>query len=384
MKILFFILIVLLVLTIYTLANYYIFRRLLLILPETKMLRKIIIIAFWIIAYSFLAGRLLERISVTVFSDILVWIGSFWLAIMLYAIVILIDIDILRLANHFFNFLPDFITKDSETVKRVLGLCVIGFISVIVLAGFINSRNIVNKEYSIKVNKNAGNIDSLKIVMFSDVHLGTVNGKKFAKNIVDNVNALKPDVILIPGDIIDEDIAPVLEDGICEELRRFKSKYGVYGTTGNHEYIGGSEIAVDYLENNGIKMLRDTSVLIDSSFYLVGREDRSSSRFGYERKSLSEILNSTDTTRPLILLDHQPFELQEAQANNVDLQLSGHTHNGQLWPINFVTDMIYELAWGYKQIGNTHYYVSCGVGGWGPPVRTTSRPEIVTINLKFE
>ena len=180
-------------------------------------------------------------------------------------------------------------------------------------------------------------------------------------------------------------IKPVLRDNVGEALLELNAKYGVYAITGNHEYIGGVSDAVEYLNKHNIHMIRDTYVKIDNSFYVVGREDRDSKRFAdYSRKPLNEILEGIDKSLPVIMIDHQPFQLNEAMENGIDLQLSGHTHNGQLWPVNYIVGMIYELPWGYKLKGKTHYYVSCGVGGWGPPVRIGSRPEIIKITLNFE
>ncbi len=131
-------------------------------------------------------------------------------------------------------------------------------------------------------------------------------------------------------------------------------------------------------------MLRDTAVLVNGQFYLVGRDDRDKPRFtGKPRKELSEILNKADHAYPIILMDHQPFNLEKSADNGVDLQLSGHTHNGQIWPFSYITRAIYELSWGYKKIRNTHVYVSCGFGTWGPPVRLGSRPEVLIIHLTF-
>jgi len=220
--------------------------------------------------------------------------------------------------------------------------------------------------------------------MASDLHLGTINGKNFAYRVVDRINKQKPDIILLAGDIIDEDINPVLRDNVGEALLELNAKYGVYAITGNHEYIGGVNDAVEYLNRHNIHMIRDSYVKIDNSFYVVGREDRDSKRFAdYSRKPLNEILEGIDKSLPVIMMDHQPFQLNEAMENGIDLQLSGHTHNGQLWPVNYIMGMIYELPWGYKLKGSTQYYVSCGVGGWGPPVRIGSRPEIINIKLNF-
>lgn len=131
-------------------------------------------------------------------------------------------------------------------------------------------------------------------------------------------------------------------------------------------------------------MVRDDYIKIDDAFYVIGREDRDSRRFAsYNRKPLEKILAGIDQSFPMIMMDHQPFGLNKAKENCIDLQLSGHTHNGQLWPLNYLIDKIYELGWGYIRRGDTHYYVSCGAGGWGPPVRTGSRPEIINIKLTF-
>ena len=131
-------------------------------------------------------------------------------------------------------------------------------------------------------------------------------------------------------------------------------------------------------------MLRDEYVLIENEIYIAGREDRSIKQFsGRIRKPLEEIMNGIDKSKPIILMDHQPVKLIEAEKNGVDLQLSGHTHHGQLWPFNFITKKVYELSRGYKTRGSTQYYVSCGAGTWGPPIRTGSKPEIIEIELKF-
>ena len=183
---------------------------------------------------------------------------------------------------------------------------------------------------------------------------------------------------------MDEDIKPVIRRNIGETLRELKSPLGTYAITGNHEYIGGVKEAVKYLKEHGIIMLQDTFVLVDNKYWLVGREDRDKSRFtGQQRKPLEELMRGLDLSRPVIILDHQPFNLDRATQLGADLQLSGHTHHGQLWPFNYITKAIYELSWGYKKIGDTHFYVSSGFGSWGPPIRLGNIPEIVQINLHF-
>ena len=368
--------------SVYGLINFYIIRRALLVVPESY--KSLFIITSVIIILSFIAGRFLERISINFFSDTLVWIGSFWIAFMFYFFLVLVVIDLLRLINLIIPFFPAFVTINIEKTRRITALIVLVLVTVTVVGGYINTKVIITKTYKMKIYKHAGELKSLNIAMASDIHLGTINGKSFLNKLVAEIDKLNPDIILLAGDIIDEDLAAVIKNNVGEELIRLKSKYGVYAITGNHEYIGGVEEAYKYLTAHGVNVLRDDKIKIDNAFYVVGREDRSIKQFaGKQRKELKDLLTGVDKSFPVILMDHQPFGLNEALENNIDLQLSGHTHYGQLWPLNFIIEKIYELSWGYGINGNTHYYVSCGVGGWGPPVRTGSRPEIINFKINF-
>ena len=370
------------VLSVYGLINYYIIRRGLSVVPAEY--KTIFLVVTIFVAASFIAGRLFENIWISPISIVLVWIGSFWLAIMAYTFLFLIVVDLFRLVNHFLPFFPSFINGNVEQVKRTVALIVGILVLCSVAGGYINTKMIAIKKYSIDIKKNTGGLKSLNLAIASDLHLGTINSYEFMYTVSEKLNAMNPDVILLAGDIIDEDLGPVVKYDVGEHLRRLKAKYGVYAVTGNHEYIGGAEPAVEYLLKHNINVVRDNAVKIDSAFYIVGREDRSSRQFGGKRrKELSDIMKDVDKSLPVIMMDHQPFNLEQAAQNDVDLQISGHTHNGQLWPFNYIVEKIYDLAWGYKVIGNTHYYVSCGVGGWGPPIRTGSRPEIINIKLNF-
>lgn len=368
--------------SIYGLINFYIIRRALLVVPESY--KSLFIITSVIIILSFIAGRFLERLSVNFISNTLIWIGSFWIAFMFYFFLVLVVIDLLRLINLIIPFFPAFVTHNIEKTKRITALIVLILVTVTVVGGYINTKVIITKTYKMEIHKNAGELKSLNVAMASDIHLGTIIGKSFLNKLVTEINKLNPDIILLAGDIIDEDLAAVIKNNVGEELIRLKSKYGVYAITGNHEYIGGVEEAYRYLIAHGVNVLRDEKIKIDNAFYVVGREDRSIRQFaGKQRKELKDLLTSVDKSFPVILMDHQPFKLNEALENEIDLQISGHTHFGQLWPLNFIIEKIYELSWGYGVNGNTHYYVSCGVGGWGPPVRTGSRPEIINFKINF-
>ena len=372
------------VLTIYGEINFYIFVRGWQAIPYQSSLRIYYLVFFLILSLSYLTGRILERYWMSFLSDTLTWIGSFWLGAMVYFFFIVILFDLLRLINIILPILPETGTANYINLKFAAFLFITLIISLVVYLGYINAKNPVINLIELNINKKAGSIKELNIVMASDIHLGTIIGKDRFSEIAEKINFLNPDIVLLAGDIVDENIQPVIENNLGETIKNIKSKYGTYGITGNHEYIGGVENACKYLSEHGVTMLRDTSTKIDNSFYLVGREDRDRRRFaGKERKTLEELMEGIDKSLPVIVMNHQPFELNEAVKNKVDLHISGHTHHGQLWPFNYITEKIYEISRGYEKREDTHLFISNGVGTWGPPMRLGNRPEIVNIKVKF-
>lgn len=361
--------------------NFYILYHGLKVIPPESSLRPVLIGSVIILTYVFIIGRFIERLGVNIISSTLIWIGAFYWGVMVYVFLQLLFLDFLNLFNGLLGIFPQNICTNCKNI--LVTYFVLPLALLVTFLGFVNARSPKLKSLNLSVKKHSP-MQNLKIAMVSDVHLGTIYGKRFLAKIVKQINKLNPDIILIPGDIIDEDIAPVIESNMGEELKRFSAKYGVYSVTGNHEYIAGVEDSKKYLKEKGLNILSDEAVLINESFYIAGREDLAKVQFAHQRrKELSEILSGIDKSLPIILLDHQPFYLEQAEANGVDLQLSGHTHHGQLWPFNFLTKAIYEKSWGYLKKGETQYYISCGVGGWGPPIRTGSHSEIVEINLTF-
>ena len=372
-------------LAVFGFANFYVFIRGWQALPPGAGIRAVYAVLYWLIALSFIAGRVIENILHSRFADILEWVGSFWIAALLYLFLAVFVLDALRAVNHFLPFFPCAVTGNYARAKCLTAYVVSGTVALVLLCGFINARFPRVNELDLFVNKQAGGLKSLNIVMASDLHLGTITGRSWLASTVDKINDLSPDIVLLAGDVLDGETGPAVRKNLGDELKRIQARYGVFAVMGNHEYFGGGEATSRYLGEQNITVLRDQSVKIDDSFYIIGREDRSANRrFGPPRKELKYLADGVDKRLPVILLDHQPFDLHEAAENGVDLQLSGHTHYGQLWPVNFVVRAIYELAWGYKRIGVTHYYVSDGAGTWGPPLRTGNRPEIVHIRLNFQ
>ncbi|MFZ1518627.1 MAG: metallophosphoesterase [Ignavibacteriaceae bacterium] len=369
---------------VYTSLNFYVFIRGWQVISAYPILKPIYAALFFIIAYGYVLAKMLYKYLHPTAYDILLGIGAIWFAFLAYFLLSLLFIDILRLLNGWTNFFPSFVSSNYETTKKITALIVIALVGLVVFWGNLNKRNIEIRSIEITIPKGDSKIDNLNVVMASDIHLSPIDGEKLLKEIVKKMNSLNPDIILLAGDIVD-DKAKVLEDrGIGESFKKLNSKYGVYSINGNHEFINGVESCVSYAEKFGIKFIRDSYVFIDSSFYIVGREDSAMPQFtGKQRKSLEEIVKNIATNHPKILLDHTPFKLEQAQQNGIDLQLSGHTHHGQIWPANLITKMIYEVSWGYKKKEDTHYYVTSGAGTWGPPVRTGSSSEIVNIKIKF-
>jgi len=370
------------VFAVYFSVNAYVFFHGLGAIPEGTGLQTVYCVIFLVFALAFIAGRMLERVWLSPLSTFLVCMGSFWLAALLYFVLAVLMIDLARLANRLVPFFPPWLT--SQPGAGWIVVAVLALVIPLVIAGHLNALYPRVHKMTLQIAKTAPGVKVMHLVVASDIHLGTVIGKSRFNHMVETINGLHPDLVILAGDIVDEDLGPVIKQNLGETLRAIKARYGVYGITGNHEYIGGVEAASAYLIEHGVRMLRDTAVTVDDVLVLVGREDRSISQFmGKRRKPLEELLQGVDRRKAVILLDHQPFRLDEGANAGVDLQLSGHTHHGQLWPLNYITRKVYENSWGYLVKGNTQIYVSSGVGTWGPPVRLGNRPEIVELTLVF-
>ena len=373
------------VLTIHLLVNLYIYFRGLHAFPVHNSQRIWYNITFLFLFLSYIAARFLDRLYPSFLSDLFTWIGSFWLGAMAYLFLLFLLADIILLINKVFPFIHLIGLSNTGQFRMYSAYVVAAITSFLLIIGYINAKSPRLHEMDIKIPKSSGNIKTLKMVVATDVHLGTLIGRRNAAKMVNRINAQHPDIVVFGGDLIDEDIQSVIRHNVGEKLVQLKAKYGIYAVSGNHEYIGGIAKAIPYLENHGIKMLHDTAILIDGNFYLVGRDDRDKVRFtGNPRKPLAEIIAHVDKSMPLILFDHQPQKLGDAISNNIDLQISGHTHHGQLFPFNLITNAVYEISRGYKKIGNTQFYVSNGFGTWGPPIRIGNRPEIMVFNIQFD
>lgn len=293
-------------------------------------------------------------------------VGTGWLVFSLYMVLFLLLFDILKLFNMPFKY--------GFYLSLFLTLSLLGY-------GYYHYQHPETIVINTVINKQMqSNQQPVKIVAVSDIHLGNGTEKAELKRYVNMINAQQPDLILIGGDLIDNSVVPLYAENMKEELAQLKAPLGIYMVPGNHEYISGIRASIQFLQNTPIQLLRDSIVTLPNGIQLIGRDDRSN----HSRRSLQELVANIDKAKPVILLDHQPYHLAETQAAGIDLQFSGHTHRGQIWPISLITDHIFDQSHGYRQWGDSHIYVSTGLSLWGPPFRIGTNSEMVVFNFTVE
>ncbi|WP_123040595.1 metallophosphoesterase [Cohnella candidum] len=337
-------------------------------------------IVFGIIAFAYLIGRIPLPNPLKPAARMLKVIGSYYFAVMEYALLLLLVADLAGWLLRLTGAKPDH-------YPLIAGWIVIGIIALILVWGSRNAWSPVIRSYPVQVDKQVKGMTRLRIVVASDIHLGNIVGKRHLRRLVSRVNALQPDLILLPGDVIDDSIEPFVRNRLSDILQLLKAKFGVYAVLGNHEYYGGHvEEYVSRMKEIGIPVLRDEVVeAVDGSVIVAGRKDHTAeSMEPGGRLSVAELLEGIDRGKPIILMDHQPRQFGLAADAGVDLLLCGHTHRGQFAPNHLVTKRLFELDWGYMRKAAMHVAVSSGFGSWGPPIRIASRSEILQIDMTFQ
>lgn len=375
------------ILLVYLLANFYVFQRIWLAMPSSMIMRiSLIALAFILISSFFITFTLGDSLPIPL-TSVLYTIGSSWMFIVIYFVLAFAVFDLLILINKLLGVTPKGVFDHSSRESWTTMLFTFAFIALLMIGGYLRYTSKQRVYLPIEIDKpikpkgDSIFIQPLKIVALSDLHLGYTIGRSELEEWVELVNKENPDLILIAGDIVDNSLRPIEKENIAEVLRRFKAKKGVFTCLGNHEYIGGvvrDRSQMSFFERAGIKLLRDEVAEIDSCLYIIGRDDKSNKR----RKEIPDLIKDLDKSKPMIMLDHQPYDLHKAEENGIDLQLSGHTHKGQVWPISMITKWIYEVDHGHLQKGNTHIYVSSGIGLWGGKFRIGTQSEYVVIELK--
>ena len=308
---------------------------------------------------------------------ILSTISDYLLPFCLYLFLFVLLFDIFLLINLIIKVLPAKTRKNYDFRKYCL-TAILALSALVVTGGVINFRTIRTSIYQIDVPARSSEIRNLRIAFAADFHIDPETEIGFVRRFTRKVQSMAPDLMLYGGDIAEGHHTDM---GMAEHeklLSQITTKYGVYGVLGNHEYYRGQDKG-SFFDRAGIEILQDTVIVIGNSFSLAGRLD---SHFR-SRKQVGELLESAVDSLPVILLDHRPTELLEASRTRADVQLSGHTHHGQMFPINLITRKVYLLSKGYRKIGNTHFFVTSGICQWRFPVRTTGKSEIMVIDINF-
>lgn len=338
-------------------------------------------ILFWVIAFAYMIGRFTERTGLMWLAEPFVKTGSYWLGAMVYLTLIFFLVDLVRGINGLFGFSDALRFSWSSDKGRVAVVTVYSIAAIILSFGYYFAKMPVVRFQDITLDK-AVPEGKQRVVLVSDIHLGMMISNGRLDRMVELVNRQNADIVLLAGDIFDEDLGPVIQNNMGDLLKNLKARQGVFAVLGNHEFYGGATAADEYMRNHNITVLRDTAVVLPNGLVIAGREDITVKQMnGKSRKTLDALLEGIDRSKPVFMMDHQPYKLAEVAGSGVDLQVSGHTHHGQMWPFNYITKAIFEISRGYGKIGNTHFYVSSGYGTWGPPIRTNSRSEIIVLEI---
>ncbi len=305
----------------------------------------------------------------------LTMISGYLVPFILYLFLAVLLFDLFLLFNLAVRILPAS-TRKSYHFRLYTFLIMIFLSTAVVAGGAINLNTIRISRYQIEIPKKNSKLSHLRIAFVADLHIDQNLKLSFVEQYVRKVNALKPDIVLYGGDIVEGRWDENVSAEMIKTMKTVKSKFGEYGILGNHEYYG-SENPGQLYPKMDISLLHEKVIQVGQSFYLAGRDDDHAD----SRKPLDELLQHTPDDLPVIVMDHRPTELQEASRTKADIQFSGHTHNGQMFPINLFLKRMYDLSWGYKKIGNTHFFVTSGLRLWGPPVKTAGKSEIMVVDV---
>lgn len=352
-----------------------------------------------VVAVTILAGILLPRSDI---QRMIVKFSNYWLGFFIYVVTFLLILDIVWLIGRLVYKKKNKTVSEQQKRSRaaVLAVLVLAASLFCTVYGAIHERQLKTSSYTIHIDKDGGALDHVRIVLAADLHLGYSIGCKDMERMVEAINAQDPDVVMLAGDIYDNNYDALDDpDRLAEIFSGIKSRYGVYAIYGNHDVteplVGGFPIGnpvnayrdpriETLMQKSNITMLEDQSVIVADSFCLLGRLDGERPGAGpAKRAELSELMVAVDQTKPVLVMNHEPDELSTYADAGVDLLLSGHTHAGQFFPLTIVQPLAWQNYWGLKQIGQMYSMVTSGVGVYGPPIRTLTDSEIVTLDVTF-
>lgn len=355
-----------LILLIYFFMHYYIYIRITNNLYLSNNTRNILKIFLFIFGISFFIAEILSKRLSSIYVKPVAYCGFIWIGIISISISVFFLFDLICL------FLKSNKFKYYGTMASIFLIFILSSFS------FLNGTCLPKtKTITVKLDKLQKNLSNFSIVQISDVHLHLLRTPKWFNAVIEKVNSLNPDIVVITGDLIDADLCKM--NSFCEILKKIRSKYGVYAVTGNHEYYSGVENFNSIAEISNIKLLRNEFVVIENNIQIAGIDDKA---FINSEIALKQALKDIEQSKPIILLSHQPDIFDKSKSYGVDLQLSGHTHLGQIPPMDILVMLYFKYPYGLYKSGNSFLYTTSGTGTWGPPMRLTSKSEIVNIILE--
>ncbi len=354
-----------LVLSIYLLMHFYIYKRVVNDFSIPSLWRKIIIALFIFGGISFIGGEILAR-QFSIRANFLLIFGLLWLGAISITLSSFILSEIFRLI---FSSYKALITSIS---------LLLSFLAIVFSILNASSSPRV-KELKLTYKSLPSSLKGFKIVQLSDVHLGMVSKEKWLEKVVDKVNSLNPDIVVITGDLIDSDINGI--ERFSEQLKRLSPRYGVFAVEGNHELYAGIDKFDELTKKAGFKVLKNEIFVLNEDIEILGVEDDTNRRFKKENHDLHELFKKINSDRFTIFLSHKPKHFESAVSSGVDLQLSGHTHAGQIPPMDLIIFLTFKYPYGLYKLKESFLYTTSGTGVWGPPMRLFSSSEIVNIVL---
>ena len=332
----------------------------------------------WIMVFA-ITNILLLLTVIKLFANSYRWISA-WMLVMHFMILTALSTSLLYAGLWLLSEVSSNVVYDSEIFAIGLRIFALLFFIVLFIYSLYSAYVPVVRELSIKINKPLNN--PLRIAVASDLHLGRLFGNKAIAKLHALINRHQADILLMPGDIMDDNTQAFIDYNMAEDLAKLVTSlpYGIYATLGNHDLYGHEQPISEALQDAGVQLLNDDVTYLSHQgqpIWLLGRFDNHKR----QRVATTELLAQVNATAPVILLDHRPSDIMAHSQLSIDLQVSGHTHNGQIFPANFIVNAINRLGYGYEQIGTGHFVVSSGYGFWGIPFRLGSRSEIWLITL---
>ena len=331
----------------------------------------------------------------TLLRRILSNIGNYWMGFNLHFVLAMGVCFLIRL-------IVKLVKKDKYNLRlaqKITNVAVVSFTILMSVYGIVNAQNLTVTTYDVTVDKSSKQ-DELNVVLIADLHLGYSVGVKQMERMVNKINELQPDVVVVAGDIFDNEFSAIYNPvRVAEILRGINSKYGVYAVYGNHDIeedilcgftfsdddvtqVTSIKEMDDFIENCGFTFLYDEAILINDDFYIYGRPDEERPNFGNDsRLEAEKITEGLDLSKLIICVDHEPHDQKKLSAAGVDVDLNGHTHAGQLFPGNIIINFFWDIAYGYKNFDGMHNIVTSGVGLFGPNMRTFTKAEIAQVKI---